>query len=230
MTESGWYLASTSNIDDKYRSTIGHIEGLPRIRPVALNACQVWGLDNSVYTGKFEVNSWLRRVESLQQWREKCLFVTIPDVVGDSLATLAQFREYRAMVQGWPVAFVSQDGIREHAGRIPWDDFDCLFIGGSNEHKLGKEGGWILAEAKRRGKWVHVGRINSVYRIEEIFWMADSWDGTTLSRSPSYVDHIHAAVLRARSKKKTKGLFDDIPSFNPHSSVHGNDISTVFNT
>lgn len=204
-------MASTSNVDPMYRETMGHIEGLPSIRPVALDACHVWCLDNSVYTGKFEVNKWMKRIESLRRWYEKCLFITIPDVVGDCSATLAQFCIYRDMVKGLPVAFVSQDGISKQAEQIPWTSFDCLFVGGSDAHKLGWEGRWIIEEAKTRGKLVHVGRVNSRKRILK-FWQADSWDGTTLSFAPSRVDLLHKAVLQARLIKQSKGLFDDLHS------------------
>jgi hypothetical protein len=224
--ESGWYMASTSQINPKYRATIGHIEGIPNIRPVAVDACRVWCLDNSVFTNKFEEKKWLKRIDSLSRWYDKCLFVTIPDVVGDCAATLKRFSHYRRMVSGLPVAFVSQDGIKNLAKHIPWSDFDCLFIGGSDEHKLGKEGGWILNEAKKRDKWVHVGRVNSPSRIVEDFPQADSWDGTNLSFNPSNVTKFHAAVLQVRDikTKKQKGLFDDL-----HKNIRRN-LETTFTT
>lgn len=208
--QSGWYMASTSNIDTKYRSTIGHIEGLANIRPVALRESKVWCLDNSVFTGKFSEKAWLQRLESVQSYKSTCLFATVPDVVGDFHATLKRFKRYRKMLN-LPAAFVSQDGIQANAGQVPWDDFDCIFVGGSDQHKLGTEGRWVIEEAKKRNKWVHVGRVNSIERVRK-FWMADSWDGTNLSFAPSNVAKFHAAVLQARAMKQSKGLFDEIYS------------------
>lgn len=233
--ESGWYMSSTSNVDEEYRETIGHIEGLAGIRPTALNVARWWCLDNSVFTGKFEEKKWLKIIDRLCEWRNKCLFVTIPDVlhrmsdgsvVGDCSATLAQFSHYRNMVKDFPVALVSQDGIANQASKIPWDDFDCLFIGGSNEHKLGHEGRWILEEAKKRGKWVHVGRVNSRKRMN-IFWEADSWDGTKPSFEPSYIKKFHGYVLEIREKKK--GVFNERKGFhfNTSGSLYGSNWSGV---
>lgn len=177
---------------DIYRRRLG--EGVP------------WCLDNGVFGGTFSVEYWLAKIEAMEEYKDTCLFVVVPDVVGDCDATLKQFGHYRDMVKDFPVALVSQDGIREHSNKIPWSDFDCLFVGGSDHHKLGKEGAWIINEAKERGKWVHVGRVNSVSRILK-FWTADSWDGTHLGFCPSDVSKFHHAVLYARSLKESKGLF-----------------------
>lgn len=232
---SGWYMASTSNIAPEYRETLGHIEGLVGIRPVALNTSRWWCLDNSVFTGKFEEKKWLKTIEKLRDWKEKCLFVTIPDVlhrlpnksvVGDCVATLGQFRKYRSMVKDFPVALVSQDGIREQRRDIPWDDFDCLFVGGSNNHKLGDEGRWIIEEAKIRGKWVHVGRVNSKKRMN-LFCDADSWDGTCLSYAPSRAEKFHKYVLEIREKKKGVQNENQGFYFNASGSVYSSNWSIV---
>ena len=212
---SGWYMASTSNIHKKYNDTMGIIQnssnlikGFYRSR---FDAGVPFCLDNEVFTGKFDENKWLSAVELCNQYKDKCLFIVIPDVIGDCTSTLAQFNHYRDMVKDLPVALVSQDGIKEQAHKIPWNDFDCLFIGGSDEHKLGREGGWILNQAKKHNKWVHVGRVNSPKRILQ-FWRADSWDGTHLGFMPSDVTKFHAAVLQVRAMKQSKGLFDDLHS------------------
>lgn len=222
--QSGWYMASTSNIHTKYNETMGVIQTLAQssgglkvntahwgMYRARLNMGVFWCLDNGMFTGKFEVNFWLARLEAFIEYKETCLFVAIPDVIGDCKETLLQFSHYRNMVKDFPVALVSQDGIKGQVHNIPWDDFDCLFVGGSDEHKLGKEGAWIIQEAKKRNKWVHVGRVNSVSRILK-FWQADSWDGTHLGFMPSDVSKFHAAVLQVRAMKKSKGLFDDLHS------------------
>ena len=207
---SGWYMASTTNVAPQYNGTMGVIQssvsqqGVYRTR---LESGVPWCLDNGVFTGKFEVNSWKKRMKSFFEYKDTCLFVVIPDVVKDCAATLSQFHHYRSMVTDFPVAFVSQDGIYQHADKIPWNDFDCLFVGGSDTHKLGMEGGWIIQEAKARGKWIHIGRVNSPKRILQ-FWQADSWDGTHLGFEPSSVKKFHSAVLQTRTLKDTKGLFD----------------------
>lgn len=225
MIQSGWYMASTSTIHPRYDGTMGVIQtqipslklatrGISRRR---LSNSIPWCLDNGVFTDKFEVGYWLKRLDVFKEYAPTCLFVVVPDVVGDCIATLAQFDYYRKMIKDFPVALVSQDGISQQAHKIPWNNFDCLFVGGSDEHKLGKEGGWIINEAKRRGKWVHIGRVNSASRILK-FWQADSWDGTHLGFNPSDVSKFNAAVLQVRSMKKSKGLFDDL-----HNNVFSGD-------
>jgi hypothetical protein len=221
--QSGWYMASTSNIPAKYNGTIGVINSLSQgmnankrmkaehgIYRTRMNAGVPWCLDNGAFVGKFDETYWLAKIEALKEYLPTCLFVVIPDVIGNSKETLEQFSHYRNMVKDFPVALVSQDGIKEYAGKIQWDDFDCLFIGGSDEHKLGKEGGWILNEAKKRNKWIHIGRVNSGFRMLK-FWQADSWDGSQLRFQPdNYTPPIHAAVLQVRAMKQSKGLFDDL--------------------
>ena len=84
---------------------------------------------------------------------------------------------------GYPAAFVAQDGI-EHTD-VPWDEFDCLFIGGATEFKLGAIARRYATEAKRRGKWLHMGRVNSLkrWRYAEAIG-CDSVDGTALVYDP----------------------------------------------
>jgi hypothetical protein len=84
---------------------------------------------------------------------------------------------------GYPAAFVAQDGLE--ALTVPWDEFDVLFIGGSTEWKLGRHARALVAEAKWRGKHVHMGRVNSRsrYRYAEHIG-CDSVDGTYLTFGP----------------------------------------------
>jgi hypothetical protein len=107
----------------------------------------------------------------------------VPDVVADADATLERFHRYRPVVAeaGYPVAFVAQDGLE----RVPWPQIDCLFIGGTDAFK-GSE--WAIAaaaEARQRGKWVHVGRVNGDRRFRAWAPFADSCDGTFLRFAPS---------------------------------------------
>ena len=64
---------------------------------------------------------------------------------------------------------------------IPWDDFDCLFIGGRDSFKEGPIVRAACAEARRRGKWVHMGRVNGLRRLlVALEFGVDSVDGTYL--------------------------------------------------
>lgn len=137
--------------------------------------------------------AWLDRFD-----RATCLFATAPDVVGDAAATLALSAPMCQPIRelGYRVALVAQDGL-EHLD-IPWDAFDVLFIGGTTAWKLGHAAAEIVAEAKRRGMWVHMGRVNSLRRMRYAESIGcDSADGTTLKHDPNrnvsgWVDHVNA--------------------------------------
>ena len=142
-----------------------------------------------------------------------CLFVSCPDVVADARATLRLFEEWRPALQYvWatvneddvdpgqpvhqPIAFVAQDG--QERLPVPWEHFQALFVGGSTQWKLGPHAAALIREAKRRGKWVHVGRVNTLRRIA---WFkaleVDSIDGTGFARFTRVRLPMGAAALAA---------------------------------
>lgn len=140
-----------------------------------------WGVDNGAYTG-FEPDAFLRMLASFKG-SPGCLWVAAPDVVADSVGTLEKFREWepRLHADGWPVAFVAQDGLSEP----PWDSFESLFIGGSTEYKLSGAVELLAWKAKAKGKLVHMGRVNSARRMKAAHQCcADSIDGGQFSRFP----------------------------------------------
>jgi hypothetical protein len=115
-----------------------------------------------------------------------CLFAVAPDVVGDAAATMRRSGRMLRLIRyytGFPAALVAQDGL-EHLD-VPWDEFDALFIGGSTGWKLGPAARALTAEAKRHGKWVHMGRVNSLKRLRYADAIGcDSADGTFLTYAP----------------------------------------------
>lgn len=91
------------------------------------------------------------------------------------------FAKIRAL--GFPVALVLQDGQQDVP--IPWDEIDAVFVGGTDQFKLGRVAARLCQEAKARGKWVHVGRVNSLKRLRySVSIGADSVDGTYLIFCP----------------------------------------------
>lgn len=146
----------------------------------------LWAADNGAfgdgYPGDDEWLAWLRS----RPWpRDLCLFATAPDVVGDAWSTLARSEPFLPLIRaaGYPAGFVAQDGA-ENTG-IPWDDLDCLFLGGSTGWKLSEHAAALANAARSHGKWVHMGRVNSWRRwqIAEAFG-CDSCDGTYLAYAP----------------------------------------------
>lgn len=151
---------------------------------------QTWAADTGLF-GKsgsaYSDDAYLAWLD--KQPRETCLFATAPDVVGEAGPTLARSAPMYARIRalGFVPALVAQDGLERLTEFIPWDDFGCLFIGGSTEWKLGEAAVRLVAEAKRRGKWVHMGRVNSLRRMiyaESIG--CDSADGTKLRFQPGF--------------------------------------------
>lgn len=112
-----------------------------------------------------------------------CLFAVAPDVVGDFKATWETSSPWFETVRrlGFPVALAAQNGMEDDPR--PWDEsdrWDCLFIGGDDAFKDGQDALELAAEARRHGKWVHVGRVNTKGRIMHWAGLADSMDGTLL--------------------------------------------------
>jgi EAL domain-containing protein (putative c-di-GMP-specific phosphodiesterase class I) len=68
---------------------------------------------------------------------------------------------------------------------MPWPDFDVLFIGGTTDWKLGPEARLLVAHAKELGKFVHMGRVNSLRRFRYAEAIGcDSADGTYVTYAP----------------------------------------------
>lgn len=142
--------------------------------------------DNDAFTN-FDEARWLDWLETMPAAaRDLCLFAAAPDVVGDAAATLERSSAYipaiRAM--GYPVAYVAQDGFDPSV--VPWDEIDWLFIGGTTAFKRSERGGYsAIAEGRRHGKRVHVGRVNGGAFLRNVAAAgAETADGTKLCFGP----------------------------------------------
>ena len=145
-----------------------------------------WCADNGCFSSRFEEGHWWAWLKRHSADAGSCMFATAPDVVGDALATWERSAPWlpRIRALGYPVALVGQDGMEDMP--VPWDEFDALFIGGSTEWKLGPEAAVLADEARGRGKWVHMGRVNSRKRLKYAESIGcDSADGTYLTFGPS---------------------------------------------
>jgi len=206
-------MSSTSNIAERYLDCFGMMEsltatgdGLAGLHPVMLDAGRPWALDNGVFTDSFEPEKFSSKLEAVRKWIDTCLFVVCPDVVGDFQATLERFSNFAPYLHSldFPVGLATQDGLTIKG--TPWDEFDVLFVGGTDQHKLGPEAGALIAEGIERGKWIHIGRVNSPKRMRQ-FWRADSWDGTHIGFEPDRATpKIAAAVREIRIWKQTRRL------------------------
>lgn len=145
----------------------------------------VWAADNGCFNqpDKYTNEGYLTWLAKLDP--ENCLFATAPDVVGDAAATRARAYPMLSKIRelGFKAAYVVQDG--ETPDQVDWDQLDAIFIGGSTEWKLSDAAADLAREAKKRGKWVHMGRVNSLKRIRFAQSIGcDSVDGTYLAFAP----------------------------------------------
>jgi hypothetical protein len=145
-----------------------------------------WIADNGCfgkgYPGDREYLSWLA---SLLPYAGSCQFAVAPDVVGDATATLERSAAFLPLIRamGYRVALVAQNGLEDID--VPWGGFDVLFIGGDTAWKLGPAARRLTAEARARGKDVHMGRVNSLRRMRYAEAIGcTSADGTFLAFGP----------------------------------------------
>jgi hypothetical protein len=141
-----------------------------------------WAIDNGFFA-QVEIKSWLSLLDREKHNAKKCMFVTLPDVVGSARRTLEVFEYWRRReeLRQWPRALVCQDG-QEHLP-IPWADISAVFIGGSTNWKCGPNAAHIIRAAQALGKHTHVGRVNDPIRWEHFAKMGvDTVDGTGIAR------------------------------------------------
>jgi hypothetical protein len=203
--------ASTGRVRDAMRmDLLGQI-----VTPAAGNKLEPWvewigdnGIYSNAYPGDDRYIEWLT---SHAEYRSRCRFAVAPDVVADHDATLKRswplLRPIRRTVGR--VAMCAQNGATVED--MPWDYLDAVFLAGIvecvpcgyvpaiqslpqfacpvghvlTEWKTGDVAATVAAEAKRRGLWVHMGRVNSKERVDRAVEMGcDSADGTYLAYGP----------------------------------------------
>jgi hypothetical protein len=159
----------------------------PRMRRRPLPG-QVWAADNGRYAAPqdYSDEAYLAWLALRSEERGACLFATAPDTFGDAVATLRDSRPLlpRIRALGYPAALVAQPDMTVEM--TPWDEFDVLFVGGPNTWQHSEPLIALVHEAKRRGKWVHMGRVNTRRRIHYAESLGvDSVDGTILRFDPT---------------------------------------------
>ncbi len=152
----------------------------------------LWGADTGCFSqpDSFNAEAYLGWLDARKEWRDRCLFATAPDRVGDAAGTLEQSAALLPAIRrlGYRAALVAQDGLEDLP--VPWDDFDVLFVGGTTRWKLSEDAYRLAYEAEQRGKWTHMGRVNSWRRLKAAAVTGydssgfDSCDGTYLKFGP----------------------------------------------
>jgi hypothetical protein len=149
------------------------------------------GLDNGCFTAgdKWDETKWINYLA--RQTRANVRFAVSPDVYCDSVASLERGMEYAPILadMGLPVGLVAQGTDPNLA--YPWSEFHCLFLGGRQlkdpraEWKESQACAKLVAEARRHGLWVHMGRVNDQYRYAHAERIGcHSADGSMLAFGP----------------------------------------------
>lgn len=142
------------------------------------DAAMPWAIDNGAYS-EFDGASFLSLLKREEYHKDDCLFVAVPDVVGSARRTAEMFVRWKECLAGWRLALVVQDG--QEGVEIPWDDIDCIFIGGTTEFKYQAKP--IIQAAKMLGKRIHAGRVNTPDRFLYFESLGiDSIDGSGISQ------------------------------------------------
>lgn len=160
----------------------------------------IWAADNDAYSG-FRPDRYLRMLDAIlagmirRHGKHPPAFITVPDVVCDFEKTMDLYYDWHKEVGGRGLArcLVLQNGIEKYIERfgwnaLPWEDVEAVFIGGDTPFKFCEEVRWIVRAAKTEGKWVHMGRVNSVKRMRYAMQIGcDSCDGSGMARFPNAV-------------------------------------------
>lgn len=157
---------------------------LPQARRLWAAHRMPWAADNDAF-GDFDAAAY-RAMLARIAGEGGCLWVSVPDMVGNACGTLHLWHQWACEVEEvaqQPLALVGQDGMEDR--EIPWGEFDALFLGGSTEWKLSRHAASLAHEAVVRGKHVHMGRCNSARRYRKAQAMGcETVDGTNVCLFP----------------------------------------------
>ena len=175
-------IDSSHSLDECEEELGCHVEQLftPLTRRDAQRPDDHFAIDNGSFS-KFSKTLFLSCIEKHLVRKHLCRWVAVPDVVGSAIRTIECFDVWSKRLEGWPLAFVCQDG--QEKLPIPWDKIQCVFIGGSTEWKLSEHAVQIIKTAIILDKMSHIGRVNTPGRFEYFENIgATSCDGTGVAR------------------------------------------------
>jgi hypothetical protein len=152
---------------------------------------------------RFDEKAFRRLLAKMEPAMDRCLFVTIPDVVGSARRTLEVFHaQWYGELHDWPTAFVLQDGIEDLP--IPWACVSAVFVGGSTKWKMSAGAAQCVKAAKLLGKHVRAGRVNTVKRWRHFEALgADTCDGTGIAMYDWMLEAIAAGETEDRPLLRT---------------------------
>lgn len=140
--------------------------------------------DNGCFNG-LDSEAFVVMLNTYREAEVKLDWVTVPDRVEDGDETFRLWGRWQTVVRafGFRPAMVLQDGMT----RFDVHQFDppVLFIGGSDDFKLGPLAANLTSDWLEKGRPVHMGRVNTKKRIEYAVRIGcTSCDGTGYSKWP----------------------------------------------
>lgn len=165
-----------------------------------------WGgtfaMDNSAFTD-FDAAAFRRMQQRNAVAKDRCLFVTCPDIVGSMRRSLEVWRHRDRFAAGFDLCLVLQNGAEDMD--IPWHETPAVFIGGIDPWKESAACADLIRTAQVFGLHVHCGRVNQIKRFEYMSGMGvDTCDGSGVSR---YGFHQLLQIVRATNGKQQRTLF-----------------------
>lgn len=184
---SGWFWHTLARETGK----LGHLYS-----PEAERGPWPWlpyAFDNGAFScwnqkqNTFDEEKWAiteKKWENLLLWgqcnTQKPLWALVPDVPGQSAATLDKWEKYhqKIMKAGFPLAIAVQDGMKPEDVKNLKTQPEVIFIGGSTEWKWATVEDWTKHFPR-----VHIGRMNMPQKLD---WLesigVESCDGTGWNR------------------------------------------------
>jgi|6_EtaG_2_1085325.scaffolds.fasta_scaffold05289_3 hypothetical protein len=168
----------------KYPGKLGWLIG-PSAQPkTKLRPWVSYALDNDAFAAWQNGTPWdeglyFRFLDWVATQSFKPMWATVPDVVADASATLANWAKYapRCRAYGFGLAFVMQDGVK--LSDVP-SSADLVFIGGTYSWKWQNLPTFCKAFPR-----VHVGRVNTLSKVRRAAELGvESVDGTGWFRRP----------------------------------------------
>lgn len=162
-----------------------------------------FAIDNGAFSG-FQHKNFAALLAREEPNKARCLFVAVPDVVGDGRRTLEIFKYRHDIIRNWSLALVAQDGMENL--EIPWSEITAIFVGGCDPWKDSKASLDIVRTAKTLGKHIHVGRVNTFKRFDLFAQIgADTCDGSGVA---IYSDDKLGKIQQAMQANKEKSLWE----------------------
>jgi hypothetical protein len=130
--------------------------------PADIKAGKPWAGDLGCLIGpdfvkKIDFKAVIEWLPKMKPYASQCLFLTGADIVFRANDTLEAYEEFRHYFDGWPLAYVAQNGAENFL--IP-EDCAAVFIGGDTAWKVSSEAISVICRARAMGKHIHIGRVN----------------------------------------------------------------------